>query len=107
MNDISRPEYLEHLVRLFKEVIFPSNYVLNSSQTTTDSDELHRKACEQTNQFICDEILSFLLKTNQIKKDKLSEKIENGSRLLLEPFQYPILNKNVTFNFIFIIKLRK
>jgi hypothetical protein len=39
-----------------------------------------------------------------MSKEKLQPDVENGTRLFLESFQYPIWNKNVIILFIFYLE---
>ncbi len=113
VDEFSCPESVELIICLLKELIFFSD-----GKRRESSDEIHKKTVALTNQYIVDEMLHLLIQSNLISsylnlfnlkikflnfskaslvsREKLNRGVDIGTHMLLEAFQYPIINKNVT-----------
>lgn len=91
--ELTADESIEKYIRLFKELIFDDD-----DEENLTSDMLYKNAFDTINQFIYEEIkLDKLKKMPFVPSEKIISTVEKGTELCLESFQYPILNKQLSY----------
>lgn len=96
LNELTTPVHIAKYIRLFKELIFDDD---NSEKIPEDI--VRENACKTINEYIYEEIkLEKLVKVPFVSGRKIEETVEKGTRLCVESFQYPVLNKQVRLQFV-------
>ncbi|CAF0709444.1 unnamed protein product [Brachionus calyciflorus] len=91
IDEMTQPEALSNYIKLFKELIFE-----NESGKET-SEELYNETFEMLNEFVDEEFLGLIHKIPIYSENDIKKTVENGTKLLMESFQYPIWNKHLTY----------
>ncbi len=93
LTELTTPMHIARYIRLFKELIFDDEQIKR-----VPVDVIRDSTCETINKYIYEEIkMNKLTKFPLVSSESIKNKVERGTRLCVESFQYPILNKKVRY----------
>lgn len=94
VGELTTPESIQKYIRLFQELIFDDD----ADEEKIPDNKMYSDAFKTINQFIYEEIkLEKFAKIPKVSKKDVELSVEKGTRLWLESFQYPLLNKQLTY----------